>query len=300
MFGKLKRLPWRHKYTHNSIHKPSHEQPGMDVSVDQVFSQQPGLVGRMEGKYGRKKIYGATVFLDHFIGFSYTHMEFSLNTEETLSSKNTLERFSKTNGITIQSYSEDNGRFTEKAFVDAVNDATQVLTFSGINSNHQNGIIERHIGLLTESVRTILLHTKQRWPEVISTILWPYAWKTAEFTSITLKYVGILMLQVIFMKTKESNYNITDYHTWGCPVFVLESQAQMKMDPKWNPRSRIGVYLVQSPKHSGNVALVLNPKTLHVSPQYHVVMDDEFTTVEEMRNIEIPKNWLDLVQNSSI
>jgi len=48
---------------------------------------------------------------------------------------------------------------------------------------------------------------------------------------------------------------------------------------KWDTRSRLGMYLVHSPCHAGTVALVLNPKTLHVSPQFHVAFNDMFTTV---------------------
>ena len=54
-----------------------------------------------------------------------------------------------------------------------------------------------------------------------------------------------------------------------------------------------------SPCHSGTVALVLNPNTLHVSPQYHVVFDDEFTMVNSLRNGELPNKWLQLVTSSS-
>ena len=43
----------------------------------------------------------------------------------------------------------------------------------------------------------------------------------------------------------------------------------------------------------------LDPKTLHVFPQYHVVFDDKFSTVSYTKNGEIPPYWLDLVDNSS-
>ena len=45
-------------------------------------------------------------------------------------------------------------------------------------------------------------------------------------------------------------------------------------------RSRIGLYLGQSPKHSVNVALVLNIKTVRVSPQFHFKIDLMFQTVK--------------------
>ena len=44
--------------------------------------------------------------------------------------------------------------------------------------------------------------------------------------------------------------------------------------------------------------MVLNPNILHVSPQYHVVFDDHFSTISSMVNCEIPSNWLDLVKQS--
>ena len=44
--------------------------------------------------------------------------------------------------------------------------------------------------------------------------------------------------------------------------------------------------------------MVLNLATGHVSPQLHVVFDDEFYTVPFMREVTIPPNCKDLVQSS--
>jgi hypothetical protein len=49
--------------------------------------------------------------------------------------------------------------------------------------------------------------------------------------------------------------------------------------PKWQPRSRRGKFLGLSTTHSTSIGLILNLRTGFVSPQYHVVYDDEFTTV---------------------
>ena len=45
--------------------------------------------------------------------------------------------------------------------------------------------------------------------------------------------------------------------------------------------------------------LVLKPKTGLVSPQYHVVYDDQFRIVHHMRDLTVPPNWAQLVQHSS-
>ena len=69
--------------------------------------------------------------------------------------------------------------------------------------------------------------------------------------------------------------------------------------PKWDPQSRLGIYVGQSPAHAGSVALVLNLKKGLVSPQHHVVHDDQFSIVHHMHDLTVPPNWAQLVQNSS-
>jgi len=43
----------------------------------------------------------------------------------------------------------------------------------------------------------------------------------------------------------------------------------------------------------------LNPRTGHVSPQFHVVYDDDFTTVPYLRTAAVPPHWAELVRVSS-
>ena len=54
-----------------------------------------------------------------------------------------------------------------------------------------------------------------------------------------------------------------------------------------------------SPTHARSVALVSNPSTGHASPQFHVIFDDDFTTVEHMKTGTVPDDWSLLVKNSS-
>ena len=88
-------------------------------------------------------------------------------------------------------------------------------------------------------------------------------------------------------------FRIRDYHTFGCSVYVLEGKLQSvgSKVSKLNPHARLGVYLGRSPCHAGSVALVLNLRTLHVSPQFHVVFDDKFTTVPFLRSGDVPPRW---------
>jgi hypothetical protein len=68
--------------------------------------------------------------------------------------------------------------------------------------------------------------------------------------------------------------------------------------PRWEPRSRVAVYLGHSPHHAQSVALVLNLSTGHVSPQFHLVFDNDFTTVNHLKLGTVPTNWPELFENS--
>ena len=81
-------------------------------------------------------------------------------------------------------------------------------------------------------------------------------------------------------------------HVFGSPDFVLHARLQSGVAgaPTWEPRSRLGIYVGHSPSHAGSVALILNPTTGHVSPQYHIVFEDKFSTVPLMNERHIPRN----------
>ena len=168
-----------------------------------------------------------------------------------------------------------------------------------MGAHHQNGIIERYIQDITGSGRTLLLHVKRHWPDVIGTILWPFALKAAEDRRNHLKLDENGLAPINKFSRTFVLIDIKSWHPWGCPVFVLDKRAQSGCIPKWEPKARVGVYLGHSPCHAGSGALVLNPKTIHVSPQYYVVFDDNFSTVPFMKNGEIPPHWTALVKYNS-
>ena len=139
------------------------------------------------------------------------------------------------------------------------------------------------------------------WLEAISLSFWPFALKYAcdRHNRLHIDSLGYTPLER-FSRTR-SPITPDIFHTWGCPVFVLDSRQQSGIGsvPKWEPRSRMGLYLGFSPVHSLNVALVFNPKTGFVSPQYHTVFDDDFSTLKYVRKQVQPLHWSVLVQNAS-
>jgi hypothetical protein len=50
--------------------------------------------------------------------------------------------------------------------------------------------------------------------------------------------------------------------------------------PKWTKRSCCGVYLGVSPEHHTTVSRILNAETGLISPQYHVVYDELYSSVK--------------------
>jgi hypothetical protein len=72
------------------------------------------------------------------------------------------------------------------------------------------------------------------------------------------------------------------------------------MIPKWEPHARMGIYVGCSPACASNVALILNPRTGHVSPQFHIVFDEDFTMVQYLWTTSVPPHWADLVRSLAV
>ena len=79
-------------------------------------------------------------------------------------------------------------------------------------------------------------------------------------------------------------------NTFGCPTYVLNRSLQLgHPHTKWAERSKMGIYLGQSPVHNKNVALVMDLDTGLVSPQSHVMCDNGFETVKDYDEIPLWK-----------
>jgi hypothetical protein len=87
--------------------------------------------------------------------------------------------------------------------------------------------------------------------------------------------------QQVFLGTNV-NPNPKHWKPFACPVYVLDNKLQLGSGifHKWKQRSRVGIYLGQSPQHAQSVALVLDHKTGLVSPQFHIKFNPSFQTVK--------------------
>jgi hypothetical protein len=177
-YGKAHRRPWRRKGIKNRKRLRVANAPGDVVSVDQLVSPTEGFIPTHRGIPTTKRYTGATIFVDHFSDFTYTHlMVGEPNAETTVEAKLAFERVAASHGVSIKHYHCDNGLFDTKVFKAAIILAKQTLSFCGPYAHHQNGKAENRIKDLTTGGRTSLLHAAHRWPTAISASLWPAAIK---------------------------------------------------------------------------------------------------------------------------
>ena len=138
---------------------------------------------------------------------------------------------------------------------------------------------------------------------MIDTMFWPFAFKAAaeRHNQLSLTATGQTPFSILRDVLVE-NIPVRTFHSLFCLVYVLDSRSQSATGPgppKWEPCSRIRVYLGHSPFHAGSIALVFNPKTGRVSPKYHIVFDDTFLTLPYMDAGTVPPHWEDLLKYSS-
>jgi hypothetical protein len=149
MFGTAHRKPWRSKGEKGSMRKPTDNAPGKYVSIDQMISAQPGLIPQMAGFFTNLRIWGATIFVDHYSDYVFVALMRDLTLDKTLLAKTSFERHANKGGVYIDSYRADNGRFADSGFQQAVKDCNQKITYCAVGAHHQNGIVERRIKVFT-------------------------------------------------------------------------------------------------------------------------------------------------------
>jgi hypothetical protein len=141
MFGTAHRKPWRSKGEKGSIRKPTDNAPGKCVSIDQMISAQPGLIPQMAGFLTNLRIWGATIFVDHYSDYVFVALMRDLTLDETLLAKTSFKRHANKGGVNIDSYRTDNGSFADSGFQQAVKDCNQKITYCAVGAHYQNGIV---------------------------------------------------------------------------------------------------------------------------------------------------------------
>ena len=153
----------------------------------------------------------------------------------------------------------------------------------------------------------MLVHAALRFPDdTLSTDIWPMAMDYAVWVYNQTPDIqsGLSAIEIWSRSRFEPVSEIlSNCNVWGCPTYVLEPKLKkpgVKI-PTWAPRSRRGVNMGFIKMHSTQVGLVLNLLTGSISPQFHVVFDEMFSTVMSITAAD-PEVWIRLVtsRNSRI
>ena len=279
-YGKMTKRPWRVKGEDKGTAKTA-TYPGQVVSVDQLESTSPGFITQLKGTLTQQRYRYATVFVDQFSRYTYVYLQKRITSQETVMAKYAFERAAEQRGVKIKHYHADNGRFADNAFIQDCQVNRQILSYCGVNAHFQNGIAERRIRDLQERTRTSMLYAMNKWRKMVINNLWPYAMRHANDVANATPRKGQDLSPLEMFSGVAIAPKLRHFHAFGCPAYVLDNALQSGQGaPKWKERLWLGVYLGPSPHHASSIALVLNPRTGHVPPQFHVKFDDFFETVQ--------------------
>lgn len=257
--------------------------PGQRVSMDQYLSTVPGRLPNTQGKEKKEHKYcGGTIFIDHATKYCRAFHQSALTAEATLLSKHRFENDLSEFGIRIRGYLGDNHPFRSASFKADCTNQQQEIRYSGVGAHHQNGIAERQIQTIMGWSRTMLIHLSLHWPEAAALDLWPFAVDHAVWlwNHLPDKATRLSPLEKLTGTAFHNYHHLERLHVFGCPTYVLDPTLQDgKKLPKWTRRSRRGLHLGYSPEHSTTVSRVLNLETGNITPQYHCVHDDTFSSV---------------------
>ena len=267
--------------------------PGQRISCDLYESRIRGRLPDTRGKETEDRKYaGGAIFMDVASKFVFLEHIPNLTATFAVKAKHALERTAESYGVSIKEYLTDNHPFKSEEFVRDCENQGQRHTLSGVGAHHQNRV-ERTVQTTFNWARAMMLHFLLHWPQEADLELWPFAvsyavwlWNNLPDTS---NRVSPLEL---FMGVSFEDYrHLQRARVFGCPVYVLSAKLQdAKKLPKWSKRAYRGIFLGFSTKHHSTVALVLNPATGYVSPQYHVVFDERFSTVSSTGEEPLPLN----------
>jgi hypothetical protein len=277
--------------------------PGHRIPLDQYVSSIHGRLTHTFGKEVKKNnLTGGAIFADHTTGHVFMYNQVLARAGNILIGKKKYERLALDSGVSVQTYHADNGFFATKEFKAHCDYKGQELEFSGVGAHHKNGVAERAIKTVSYLARTMLLHMSLHWPEQADLELWPFALEHPVYVWNYLPRTDThLTHQELYTGSIFLSYDHLDrLHTFGCPVYVLHPRLQDGQKvPKWQTRAPRGQLLGYSTEHLSSIDLILNTNTGNISPQYHVVHNDNFTTVASMDSTKTfdATSWSAILQN---
>ena len=133
--------------------------PGDKVNTDQYEFRIKGILPYSKGKDDPKNMYtGGTLFMNHVTRYTKTCNQVSLGISGTVRSKELFGINTSDQGIKVKTYHEDNGSFKVEAYNDDLEKRQQGISYAGVGSHGQDGVVERAIQIVFHSTRIMMLH----------------------------------------------------------------------------------------------------------------------------------------------
>jgi hypothetical protein len=255
------------------------------VSTDQFICMMPGHLPIRYGWESQHRRYqGSTIYNDAASGLIWVENQISLGANETVMGKAHFEQWLWDQCVyEAKNYHGDNGIFFAEKYCCDCTEKGQTQSFSGVGAQHQSAHAEWAIQMIMYMAWTSMVHSSLHWTDCGSDdlSLWSFVVKHLAWLYDRDLNVKSGFTPLELMTRKRSDYSdLLHCHMWRCPVFVLKAKLQNDQKlPKWNRRARMGQFVGFSDKHSSLVANVWHMSTNFISPQFYVVFNDLFETV---------------------
>ena len=156
--------------------------------------------------------------------------------------------------------------FKSNVFVYHIREHNKKLSYCGVNVHHKNGTAERTIRTVSEYASVQPIYATMNWKDGVPSDLWPMSVEYAVYIYNNLPNEKGISTTDLFTGFTSPRHKLKDYHVWVAPVYVLDPklQAGQKL-PRWQPRSRRGMFVDFSKAHSSDVPLIINLRTGHLS-----------------------------------
>jgi len=93
---------------------------------------------------------------------------------------------------------------------------------------------------------------------------------------------------------------VSDFRVFGSPTYVLWKEFKDGTGfNKWKSRAWQGVYIGPSSCHLSAIPLIYNHTTTHISPQFHVMYDKYFQTVQNTYSMPMEEYFTKLYNTSA-
>ena len=155
-------------------------------------------------------------------------------------------------------YCGDNGIFQSKEYCADLKRQKQLIKYSGVGAHHQNGVAERSIRTVSESARSMLIHSALHWPDETDISLWPFAMNYAVYIYNRLPQTTSALSPIeIFTGGRVDKSWVNRSRVFGCPAYVLDPTIQDgKKLLRWRPKSCKAQFLGRSKRHASDIGLV--------------------------------------------